>query len=53
MSILSMEEYLVHPLDGINPKLSSKSTEYILSTPIAPELHQEISTKQLDWRLDK
>jgi len=42
----------VHPLDGMDQKLSIKSTKSILSTPIAPALHQEKTTNQLEWRLD-
>ena len=42
--ILSMGEKTVYPLDGIKPKLSSQSIKSILSTPIAPALHQNKPT---------
>ena len=41
MNIPSMGEITVHPLDGIDLEQSIQSTQSILSTPIAPELHQE------------
>ena len=61
MNILSMGESLpcdrrscrrVHPLDGMNQKLSIKSIKSTLSTPIAPALHQKKPPTRLDWWLD-
>ena len=43
MNILSMGVKSVHPLDGMNQKLSIKSTKSTTSIPIAPQLHQETS----------
>jgi len=39
-----MGENNVHPLYGKDNILSIKSTKSILSMPIAPELHQQITT---------
>ena len=40
LNILSMGVISVHPLDGVNQEQSIKSTQSILSIPIAPALHQ-------------
>ena len=52
VNILSMGVNYVHPLDGINKELSIRSTKSILSTLIAPALHQKQQLIQTDWRLD-
>ena len=45
--MLSMGESIVHPLDGVDNKLSFKSTKSILSMPTAPRLHQKPT--QINW----
>jgi hypothetical protein len=41
MFILYLGENYVHPLDGVDKNLSIKSIKSILSTLVAPQLHQK------------
>ena len=52
MSILYLVENHVHPLYGVDSNLSITSIISTPSTLIAPALHRDITTNQLDWRLE-
>ncbi|MGB2963325.1 MAG: hypothetical protein WBB69_05010, partial [Anaerolineales bacterium] len=41
----------VHPLDGVNSRLSIEGMNSILSIPVAPDLHQNYIPNHLVWRL--
>jgi hypothetical protein len=52
LNILSIGLKSVHPLDGIDQDQSIKRIKSIISTPIAPQLHQNYTRKYKQNQLD-